>query len=79
MTADAAPERAAAASHQTPWNQFAERSDKGGWPAARFLMVLAEREAAERDRRRIERRFGGAKRYLSINGAFGLEPKTSRS
>ena len=37
------------------WQQFAERSDKEGWPAARFLMALAEHEVAERDRRRIER------------------------
>jgi DNA replication protein DnaC len=37
------------------WGKFAERSDKEGWPAARLLMVLAEHEIAERDRRRIER------------------------
>ncbi len=34
---------------------FAERSDTEGWPAARLLMALAEREIAERDRRRVER------------------------
>jgi len=43
------------------WQQFAERSDKEGWPAARFLMALAEHEIAERDRRRIERHLGEAK------------------
>ena len=43
------------------WPQFTERSDKEGWPAARFLMALAEHEVAERDRRRIERHLGEAK------------------
>jgi DNA replication protein DnaC len=43
------------------WQQFAERSDKEGWPAARLLMALAEHEVAERDRRRIERHLGEAK------------------
>ena len=37
------------------WADFAARADKEGWPAARFLGVLAEHELAERDRRRIER------------------------
>jgi DNA replication protein DnaC len=37
------------------WAQFAERSDKEGWPAARFLTTIAEHEIAERGRRRIER------------------------
>ena len=37
------------------WAAFAERADKEGWPAARFLASLAEHEIAERDRRRIER------------------------
>jgi DNA replication protein DnaC len=37
------------------WATFAERADKEGWPAARFLALLAEHEVAERDRRRIER------------------------
>src|SRR3546814_5187809 len=36
-------------------SSIAERSDKEGWPAARFLATLAEHEIAERDRRRIER------------------------
>ena len=43
------------------WQQFVERSDKEGWPAARLLMALAEHEIAERDRRRIERHLGEAK------------------
>jgi DNA replication protein DnaC len=37
------------------WESFAERADKEGWPAARFLAALAEHEVGERDRRRIER------------------------
>jgi DNA replication protein DnaC len=37
------------------WKKFAELSDKEGWPAARFLVALAEHEVAERGRRRIER------------------------
>jgi hypothetical protein len=34
------------------WARFAERADKEGWPAARFLVALAEHELAERARRR---------------------------
>jgi DNA replication protein DnaC len=37
------------------WQQLAERSDKEGWPAARFLGGLLEHEVAERGKRRIER------------------------
>jgi len=37
------------------WPQFAERSDKEGWAATRFLGVLLEHELAERAKRRIER------------------------
>jgi DNA replication protein DnaC len=37
------------------WPKFAERSDKDGWPAARFLAAIAEHEISERGRRRIER------------------------
>lgn len=37
------------------WAEMAERSDREGWPAARFLSALAELEVAERVRRRIER------------------------
>ena len=37
------------------WSEFAERSDKEGWPASRFLGGLLEHELAERAKRRIER------------------------
>ena len=43
------------------WPDIAERADKEGWPAARFLAALAEHEVAERDRRRIERHLGEAR------------------
>jgi DNA replication protein DnaC len=43
------------------WPEIAERADKEGWPAARFLAALAEHEVAERDRRRIERHLGEAR------------------
>jgi DNA replication protein DnaC len=43
------------------WPTFAERADKEGWPAARFLTTLAEHELAERDRRRIERHLAEAR------------------
>src|SRR6201991_1006497 len=41
--------------------QFAERADKEGWPAARFLAALAEHEMAERARRRTERHLAEAR------------------
>ena len=37
------------------WPALAERADKEGWPAARFLAALAEVEIAERETRRIRR------------------------
>ena len=37
------------------WSEFAERSDKESWPAARFLGGLLEHELAERVKLRIER------------------------
>jgi DNA replication protein DnaC len=37
------------------WPKIAAQSDKEGWPAVRFLATLAEHEAADRTRRRIER------------------------
>jgi DNA replication protein DnaC len=43
------------------WSAFAERADREGWPAARFLAALAEHEVAERDRRRIERHLAEAR------------------
>ena len=43
------------------WPGFAERADKEGWPAARFLAAVAEHEVAERNRRRTERHLAEAK------------------
>lgn len=43
------------------WARIAEQSDKEGWPAARFLGVLAEHEIADRGRRRIERHLAEAR------------------
>lgn len=43
------------------WEKITARSDKEGWPAARFLATLIEHELAERDRRRLERHLGEAK------------------
>ena len=43
------------------WPSFAERADKEGWPAARFLGTIAEHELAERGRRRIERHLAEAR------------------
>ena len=42
------------------WPDFAERADKEGWPATRFLAALAEHEIAERDRRRLARHLAEA-------------------
>ncbi|HEX5846507.1 MAG TPA: ATP-binding protein, partial [Rhodoplanes sp.] len=46
---------------KTVWPQFAEQADKEGWPAARFLVTIAEHELAERSRRRIERHLAEAR------------------
>lgn len=43
------------------WEAFAERADKEGWPASRFLFTLAEHELAERDRRRVLRNLSQAR------------------
>jgi len=43
------------------WASLAAQADKEGWPAARFLAVLAEHEKAERIRRRIERHLAEAR------------------
>jgi DNA replication protein DnaC len=43
------------------WPKIAAQSDKEGWPAARFLAVLAEHECADRARRRIERHMAEAR------------------
>ena len=42
------------------WAEIATRADTEGWPAARFLAVLAEFELAERDMRRIRRHLNEA-------------------
>jgi hypothetical protein len=42
-------------SFHSHWPTLAERADKEGWPAARFLAALAEVEIAERETRRIRR------------------------
>ena len=46
---------------KTVWQEIAARSDKEGWPAARFLAALAEHEIAERARRRFERHLDEAR------------------
>jgi DNA replication protein DnaC len=43
------------------WADVAARADKEGWPAARYLAVLAEQEVTERARRRIERHLTDAR------------------
>jgi DNA replication protein DnaC len=43
------------------WPSLAAQADKEGWPAARFLAVLAEHEMAERSRLRIERHLAEAR------------------
>ena len=43
------------------WPKLAAQSDKEGWPAARFLAAIAEHEAADRTRRRIERHMAEAR------------------
>lgn len=37
------------------WSEFAERSDKEGWPAGRFLGTMLQHEVAERAGRRLQR------------------------
>jgi DNA replication protein DnaC len=64
------------------WPQFAERADKEGWPAARFLAALAENELAERDRRRIERHLAEARLLLGKtldNFDFNTVPMISKA
>lgn len=43
------------------WPGFADRSDKEGWPASRFLAAIVEHELAERGRRRIARHLDEAR------------------
>jgi DNA replication protein DnaC len=56
------------------WAKLAEQSDKEGWPAARFLAVLAEHEMADRGRRRFERHLIEAR----LPAARRSPPSTSR-
>src|SRR4051812_23160995 len=64
------------------WPEFAERADKEGWPAARFLAALAELEVAERGRRRIVRHLAEARLPLGKtldNFDFSVVPMLSRA
>ena len=64
------------------WRPLAERADKDGWPAARLLAALAEREIAERTRRRFERHLAEAKLppgKTLANFEFDLVPMVSKA
>jgi DNA replication protein DnaC len=64
------------------WPEIAERSDREGWPAARFLATLAEMEVAERAQRRIERHLAEARLPpdKTLDGFdFGHVPMLSRA
>jgi DNA replication protein DnaC len=64
------------------WPEFAERADKEGWPAARFLSALAELEIAERGRRRTERNLAEARLLPSKtldNFDFSVVPMLSKA
>ena len=64
------------------WPEFAERADKEGWPAARFLSALAELEIAERGRRRTERNLTEARLLPSKtldNFDFSVVPMLSKA
>ena len=61
------------------WPALAERANKEGWPAARFLAALAELEIAERETRRIrhhliESRLPGGK---TLGKRWGGRPPTA--
>ncbi|MCY3878729.1 MAG: IS21-like element helper ATPase IstB [Rhodobacteraceae bacterium] len=61
---------------------FAERADREGWPAARFLSVLAGHEIEERARRRIQRHLSEAKLLPGKTLAgfdFGAVPTVSKA
>jgi DNA replication protein DnaC len=64
------------------WPEFAERADREGWPAARFLDGLLEHELAERAKRRTERhraesRLDPTKTLASFD--FAAAPMLSRA
>jgi DNA replication protein DnaC len=64
------------------WSDFAQRSDKEGWPASRLLGALFEHELAERAKRRIERH--RAESHLDLTKTlatfdFGAVPMVSKA
>ena len=64
------------------WQQFTDRADREGWPAARLLATLAELELADRARRHIQRhlveaRLPPGKTLDSFN--FAAVPMVSRA
>jgi DNA replication protein DnaC len=64
------------------WADLAAQADKEGWPAHCFLGTLAEHEAAERGRRRIERHLADARLPLgkTLNSFdFGAVPTISKA
>lgn len=64
------------------WQDFAARSDKEAWPAARFLSTLVEQELAERSQRRIARHLDEARLPpgKSIDGFdFDVVPMISKA
>ena len=64
------------------WREAAERADAEGWPAARLLGALAERELAERARRRFERHLAEARLppgKTLANFDFNAVPMVSRA
>jgi len=64
------------------WPTLAAQSDLEGWPAARFLAALAEHEAADRSRRRIERHLAEARLPIGKTLAsfdFGSVPMVSKA
>jgi DNA replication protein DnaC len=64
------------------WSKLAQQADKEGWPAARFLVALAEHELAVRDRRRIERHLAEARLPAGKTLAtfdFDLVPMVSKA
>ena len=60
------------------WSEFADRTDKEGWPAARFLAALAELEIAERGRRRIVRHLAEAQPEKPRQFDFTAVPMLAR-
>jgi DNA replication protein DnaC len=64
------------------WSEFAQRSDKEGWPASQLLGALFEHELAERAKRRIERHRAESQLDLTKTLAsfdFGAVPMVSKA